>query len=258
MCGRFALFTPPARLARMFEATLGDEPDERAPSWNVAPTDPVLGIRDKRPKDAPDDAELVRVMTPYRWGLIPSWSKSTAGASRLCNARAETVVTRPSFRYAFESHRLVIPADGFYEWHKQGGKRQPHYFSRRDDAPMAFAGLWEAWRDTKLEDDPDAWIRSCTIITTRASVDLDGIHDRMPVILESDMIDAWLDPDNDDVHELRAMLRSSPQGTVQHHRVDPRVGNVRNNDAGLIDQFDPKAAKARADQEAAVEQPRLL
>jgi putative SOS response-associated peptidase YedK len=257
MCGRFALFSPPAGLARFFEATLGPGIDaEGQPSWNVAPTDTVLGVRAIAVEG---DADAVtRRMDAYRWGLIPNWAKDASGASRLCNARAETVATRPSFRYAFESHRLVIPADGFYEWRKGGGRKQPHFFQRADGQPMAFAGLWEAWRDSRLGDDPDAWIRSSTIITTRAGLDLDGIHDRMPVILEPDVLDVWLDPSNQDSHELKAMLRPSPRGTLRHHPVDPRVGNVRNNDAGLIDRLD-KAGAASAEPTAPGEpSPRLF
>jgi putative SOS response-associated peptidase YedK len=225
-------------MARFLDATLAEGIEPEAPgSWNVAPTCDVLGVRQRDD----DSGHAQRVMSSYRWGLIPSWSKDSSGASRLCNARAETVATRPSFRSAFTSHRLVIPADGFYEWHRTGKSRQPHYFARSDGAPMAFAGLWEAWRDPRLTDE-DAWIRSCTIITTRAGQDMDGIHDRMPVILEPDTLALWLDPDNDDTPELSALLRPSPRGTLGHYRVDPRVGNVRNDDAGLIEPLGKTAA----------------
>src|SRR5580700_10154089 len=116
MCGRFALITPPVRLARYFQATLDDgvEP-ERRPSWNVAPTTQVLGIT-ARPDE--DGGDLTRTLTPFRWGLIPSWAKDAASGSRLFNARGETVATKPSFRAAFKARRIIVPADGFYEWRK--------------------------------------------------------------------------------------------------------------------------------------------
>jgi putative SOS response-associated peptidase YedK len=232
MCGRFALVTPPARVARYFEAVLDDraEPD-REPSYNVAPTDPVLGVRVRRDDEA---GSTTRILTGYRWGLIPSWSKDASTGSRLFNARGETVTTRPSFREAFKQRRIIVPADGFYEWRKtnKGGK-EPHYFTRVDGAPLAFAGLSEWWRDRRVPDAPA--IYSCTIITTTASQDMDGIHDRMPVVLDPGVFDVWLDPSIDDLHEVAALVRAAPPGTITHYAVGPRVGNVRNNDAELIE-----------------------
>ncbi|HVA07935.1 MAG TPA: SOS response-associated peptidase [Acidimicrobiales bacterium] len=231
MCGRFSLITPPARVARYFEAVLDDRADpDRPPSYNVAPTDPVLGVRDRRNDE---DGSISRILTGYRWGLIPSWSKDPSAGSRLFNARAETVVTRPSFRDAFRQRRIIVPADGFYEWRKtnKGGK-EPHYFARVDGTPLAFAGLAEWWRDRSSPDAPP--IYSCTIITTTASQDMDGIHDRMPVILNPDVFDVWLSPDNEDTNELAALLRNRA-GILTHYAVGPRVGSVKNNDATLID-----------------------
>jgi putative SOS response-associated peptidase YedK len=232
MCGRFALITPPVRLARYFEAVLDDcREEEPHPSWNVAPTDPVLGVRARR---SSEEADLSRALTPYRWGLIPSWAKDTAAGNRLFNARAETVATKAAFRTAFASHRILVPADGFYEWHKlANGSKQPHYFTRRDGTPLAFAGLAEWWRDRHAP--PDApGIRSCTIITTAAGTDMDEIHDRMPVILDPDTFDVWLDPENGDIPELTSLLRAAPAGTITHYPVSSRVGNVRNNDPDLL------------------------
>jgi putative SOS response-associated peptidase YedK len=251
MCGRFALYTPPAKIARYFGATLAEGPDgEHAPSWNVAPTDSVLGVRDRpaRPREqrsadqgppeqgpSEEGGEPERLLMSFRWGLIPWWSKDAKSGSRLFNARGETVATRASFREAFRERRIIVPADGFYEWHKtKTGARQPHYFDRADGQPLAFAGLAERWRDKNAG--PDAPIvRSCTVITTTAGPDMSGIHDRMPVILDPATFDVWLDPANEDVEELRALLRAPPAGTVVHHPVGPRIGNVRNNDPTLIE-----------------------
>ena len=246
MCGRFALFTPPARIARYFEASLAEGADgEHAPSWNVAPTDSVLGVRD-RPARLPEQnpqqqgpaeerGEPERILMSFRWGLIPWWSKDAKSGSRLFNARSETVATRASFREAFRERRIIVPADGFYEWRKtKTGSRQPHYFSRADGQPLAFAGLAERWRDKNAAPDAPV-IRSCTVITSPGGADMSGIHDRMPVILDPATFDLWLDPANEDVEELRALLRPPPSGTVVHHPVGPRIGNVRNNDAALIE-----------------------
>ena len=246
MCGRFALYTPPAKIARYFQAELAEGADgQHAPSWNVAPTDSVLGVRDRpvRPPEqdpqqqgpAEGGGEPERILMSFRWGLIPWWSKDAKAGSRLFNARGETVATRASFREAFRERRIIVPADGFYEWHKtKTGTRQPHYFSRADGQPLAFAGLAERWRDKNAG--PEApLIRSCTVITTSAGPDMSGIHDRMPVILDPATFDLWLDPANEDVEEMRALLRPPPAGTIVHHPVGTRVGNVRNNDAALVE-----------------------
>jgi putative SOS response-associated peptidase YedK len=235
MCGRFALFTPPARMAKYFQATLGNEVDpEQRPSWNVAPTTTVLGVEAHRTEGSED---LTRTIDSFKWGLVPSWAKDASTGNRLFNARGETVTTKPSFRSAFKARRLIVPADGFYEWHRQSdGSKQPHYFTRSDGEPFGFAGLYERWWDKEAPDAPP--LTSCTIITTEAGPDMDGIHDRMPVILNPDTFDIWLDPDIEETSELTALLRPAPDGTVAHRPVDGRVGNVRNNDAGLINPVD--------------------
>jgi putative SOS response-associated peptidase YedK len=225
VCGRVALFTPPGRLARLLEATLaaGLEPEGR-PSWNVGPQRTLFALTE------PDG----RVLDRYRWGLLPSWAKDPAISSRLFNARAETVAEKPSFRSAFARRPCVVPVDGFYEWdHREGRRRQPHYFTRTDGALLLFAGLHESWHDAALGEDAPR-VRTCTIITTTPSDDLEGIHDRMPVVLEPDELDLWLDP-SDEVRELRrAVLDPAPAGTLVHHGVSPAVGNVRNDGPELI------------------------
>jgi putative SOS response-associated peptidase YedK len=237
MCGRFALYTPPARVARYFGAAVaeGTEPAYH-PSWNVAPTDLVLGVRDRPPPpDAAHGAKPERLLMNFRWGLVPRWSTDATVGSRLFNARGETIATKASFRDAFRSRRIIVPADGFYEWHlATTGRKQPHYFTRADGAPLAFAGLAERWRE---KDAPPGtpYLRSCTVITAPAGPDMEGIHDRMPVILDPGTFDVWLDPANEDVEELRALLRPPPAGTLVHHPVASRVGSVRNNDPALIE-----------------------
>ncbi len=237
MCGRFALFTPPVRMAKYFQATLENSVDpERVPSWNVAPTTTVLGVGAHRTGGSDN---LTRTINEYRWGLVPYWAKDTTSGNRLFNARSETVSSKPSFRSAFQARRLIVPADGFYEWDRHGdGSKQPHYFTRTDGEPFAFAGLYERWWDKEAPDAPP--LISCTIITTEAGPDMDGIHDRMPVILNPDTFDVWLDPDIEETSELTALLRAAPDGTMSHHPVDQRIGNVRNDDRQLIDRVEPQ------------------
>jgi putative SOS response-associated peptidase YedK len=239
MCGRFALYSPPARFARYFGAEPAEEAESDVhPSWNVAPTDPVLGIRDRPSPPGPDGepgGEPQRLLMSFRWGLIPWWSKDTSSGNRLFNARSETVATKASFREAFRERRIIVPADGFFEWQKPKPARStPYYFTRSDGAPMAFAGLAERWRP-KGAPSGSPFIRSCAVITTPGGADMSGIHDRMPVVLDPSVFDVWLDPSNDDTDELASLLRPPPAGTVSHRAVGPRVGNVANNDPSLID-----------------------
>ncbi|MGD0895459.1 MAG: SOS response-associated peptidase [Acidimicrobiales bacterium] len=235
MCGRYVLATPIDELASFFEARraaglVGDW----AASYNIAPTKTVVCL-------APD-ADGGRVLDAYRWGLIPSWAKDPAIGNRLFNARSETVAVKPSFRGAFKSRRLVVVADGFYEWRRgPGARRQPYFLSRSDRAPMAFAGLWESWHDPATADDDSAWVHSCTIITTAANDEVSPIHDRMPVVLEHDALEAWLDPSVAARDELEALLRPASPGTLAVRAVGPRVGNVRNNGPDLIEEVAPGA-----------------
>ncbi|HMD45489.1 MAG TPA: SOS response-associated peptidase [Acidimicrobiales bacterium] len=239
MCGRIALFTPPARLARYFEAELeGDLDRTGQPVYNVGPTTDVYAARTRgRPGTPP-----TRVLELFRWGLVPSWAADLSAGNRRFNARAESVATTPAFRGAFASRRALVAADGFYEWRRTPAGRQPHYFERSDGEPMAFAGLYEFWRDRTRPDDASAWVRSCTIITAAAGPDSEEIHDRVPVVMDPDSFDVWLDPDNDDRPGLESLLHAAPPGTLRHHPVDPKVGNVRNDSPELTRAYEPPAA----------------
>ncbi|HVX19982.1 MAG TPA: SOS response-associated peptidase [Acidimicrobiales bacterium] len=245
MCGRIALYTPPDTLARLFDAELAAGAGDLAPRWNVAPTTDVLGLRfgggsgtDGRPVGSPDGdgpARLPLVLDRFRWGLVPAGAADPSPGSRLFNARAESVATRSSFRDAFDRHRAVVLADGFYEWRKgPGSRRRPHYFRRADSQPLALAGLWADWRDPRPEAAGRPAVRTCAVITTTASQDMDGVHDRMPVVLARDLVDLWVDPAVADHDELAGLLRPPPAGTLVHHPVDQRVGNVRHDDPALV------------------------
>jgi putative SOS response-associated peptidase YedK len=231
MCGRFSLATPPDRLAQLYDAQLSLEGGpEDLPSWNVAPTREILGVSADSRRDGPPG----RVLGAFRWGLIPSWASDVAIGNKLFNARAETVVTKPAFRAAFAARRLAIPADGFFEWRRGPVKlRQPYFFYRADGDPMTFAGLWEAWPDPRAAS--GSWVRSCTIITAEASSDMNGIHNRMPVVLERDTWDLWLNPRTARPDQLAPLLRPAPPGTLACHAVDPRVGNSNNDGPDLVE-----------------------
>src|SRR5690606_7874863 len=159
--------------------------------YNVAPSQDVLviGLR-----------LGARAAALHRWGLIPSWAKDPSIGYKMINARAETVHERPAYRGPFRSRRCLIPADGLYEWKREGKRKQPYRFLMKDEKPFAFAGLWDEWRG------PDGQtIRSCTIITTEPNELLATVHDRMPVILPPDAYDEWLDP-RTKPDRLRALL----------------------------------------------------
>ncbi|MHB8220648.1 MAG: SOS response-associated peptidase [Acidimicrobiales bacterium] len=236
MCGRFSLFTTPGRVAELFDADLAGGVDAEAPPrWNVAPTSVVYGITARGQATGARHLVDRHLVDRYRWGLVPPWAKAGTGASRLFNARAETAASRPSFRAAFAHRRLVVVADGFFEWQKgPGNKRRPHYFHRADGDVLAFAGLWEPPVAQPAGDAGRPELPTCTIVTTTAGTDMDGIHQRMPVVLERDAVDAWLEGGSGDGRSLQRLLQPSRTGTLIHHPVDPRVGNVRNDDPGVI------------------------
>jgi putative SOS response-associated peptidase YedK len=225
MCGRIALYTPPQRLARLLEAALAAGVDPVGePSWNLGPTRDLYGVT---------DLGEGRVLDAYRWGLVPWFADSPKDAAKAINARSESVATRPTFREAYRERRLLLPVDGFFEWDRSGASKVPHYFTRRDGEPIVLAGLYERWRDRA---DPDApRLRSCTILTTVPGPDMDGIHDRMPVVLERDAFDLWMTAGEDELDAIAALCAPPRAGTLVHHPVDARVGNVDNDWPELID-----------------------
>lgn len=241
MCGRIALHEPTARLARLFDATLGDDVERTwEASYNVTPTTRIPAVVERR---EPRERRLVLL----RWGLIPSWAKDPSVGNRMINARAETVATKAAYRTALRRHRAIVPADGFYEWQVTAGRgpRQPWYVTRADGGPLALAGLWEAWRDPEAPPDAPP-LRSCTIITAPAGADLQGIHDRMPVVLEPAAWDRWLDPTVDDAEAVADLLVPSTGGTLQLVRVGRSVNSVTNDGPELIrpEPADPAPAAA--------------
>jgi putative SOS response-associated peptidase YedK len=196
VCGRFASFTRADDLADLLRlAETSREAAELAPSWNVAPTDPVR-IAVERPTP---NGEIVRQLQVARWGLVPPWAKDPKSVPLMFNARAETIATKPAFAKAFAARRCLVPADGYFEWQtitEPGAKpaKQPYWITPKS-GPLVFAGLYEFWRDRDRADgDPARWLVSTTIITTAASAQMAPIHERMPVALAPDTWDEWLNP----------------------------------------------------------------
>ena len=166
------------------------------PRYNVAPTQTVAAVR--------FDAQGGRRHDMLSWGLVPSWSKDTSAASKMINARAETVAEKPVYRAAFKRGRCLIVADGFYEWKRVGTKKQPYLIGLKDRSPFAFAGLSEHWQKS------GQIVDSCAIITTGPNELMQGIHDRMPVILPPSAYDLWLDPEFQSRDKLLSLLQPYP------------------------------------------------
>lgn len=224
MCGRFTSATDADDLVRFF-AVEERKAAELPSSWNVAPTTEVYAV-------AEHDAR--RTLVSFRWGLVPHWADDPRIGSKLINARAETVASKPAFRDSLARRRCLIPADGFYEWQRQAdGTRVPYFVRRVDGAPMALAGLWASWRD-KGAQEPE-WLRTCAIVTTNANDSLRPLHQRMPVVLEADAWDLWLDRDVSDADALTALLLPADDDVVTAHRVSTDVNNVRNDHPGLVE-----------------------
>lgn len=218
MCGRFTQKTPRKSLAREFQVA---EVPEMEPRYNIAPAQKIIGISQKSGE---------REARAFKWGLVPSWAKDTSMGARLINARSETVGEKPAFREAFKRRRCIIPADGFYEWQRSAGRKQPYYFSMPEGRPFRFAGLRESWKGHQGE-----VLESCTILTTEANESVRVAHDRMPVILHASDYDLWLDEDLRKVEDIKELLRPYPASEMISYPVGLLVNNVRSEGSELIE-----------------------
>lgn len=212
MCGRYTLTSRPQTIATFFGL---DAVPDLEPRYNIAPGQQVAIIR-------PGGDDGAMECTLAKWGLIPSWAKDLSIGYKTINARSEEVADKPAFRSAFRRRRCLIPADGFYEWRKQGKVKQPFLFQIRRKEPFGMAGLWEEWKN------PDGGIlTSCTILTTNANSLVESVHPRMPVILRREDHDAWLDPDRCSGERLANLLLPYPGEEMVSREVSPWVNNAR-------------------------------
>ena len=245
MCGRFVSARKRLELLEEFSIErdrVADGPDpEPDPDYNVAPTRRIYAVMERRPRDAEAEAEQpsARELRLVRWGLVPSWAKDASSGGRLINARAETVAVKPAFRRAFAKRRCILPADGYYEWQtvtEQGKPRkQPYYIYPKDGGALAFAGVYELWRDEALPADHErAWLWTAAIITTQATDDVGQIHDRMPMVIAHDHWADWLNPDDSEPGQLQATMRPAMAGGLTSYPVSTAVNSVRNNGPELI------------------------
>lgn len=207
--------------------------DLPAPSYNIAPTTQAAVVLDSVKTEPP-----TRRLESARWGLVPGWAKDPGIGVHAFNARAEELEDKPMFRGAFQNRRAVIPATGYYEWVTTPEGKQPYFIRPTADEPLFFAGLYEWWRDpAKAEDDPTKWMLSFAILTRSATGRLAEIHDRMPVFVDADYADAWLDPTTEyprDILDAAIDAAAESAEAMDAYRVGAAVGNVRNNDASLI------------------------
>lgn len=250
MCGRFVSSSPPDQIAAYFDASISESllASPLAPNYNTAPTNDIYAV-----VDTPEGRRL----EVFHWGLVPVWAKDMKLGQKMINARAETLATKNAFKPAFKRKRCIIPADGFYEWQAKAGlvgprgkpAKQPYFIHRLDGEPLAFAGLWETWRDPTLDSDAPR-LYSCTIITTEANATMAPVHDRMPVILPPTAWDRWLDPANQDLVELGGLLVPAPNNLLTMHTVATDVNNVRNRGEHLTDEAPPLEPEPAPGEEA--------
>jgi putative SOS response-associated peptidase YedK len=235
MCGRFALQTPAETLQRLFDFSTpparswAPERTDR-PRFNIAPTQPIL---------------VARAGAEGREGAWASWGMRAAKGRLAINARAESVFERPAFRTAARRGRVLVFADGFFEWERAGERRLPYYIARPDGAPLVFAGVSalgpaEADGERRL---------ACAILTTAANEDVARLHDRMPVLLHGPELDAWLDPRVDDPAALEPLLAPPPAGSLTLREVSTRVNEVEHDDPACLAPPEPgSTAKDAKDQ----------
>ena len=221
MCGRYAVTLPVDAMATLFGSA--DRPN-LAPRWNVAPTQlaPMVAI---------GQAGDTRILQA-RWGLRPAWMAKDPPTGPLFNARGETVADKPAFRTAFARKRCLIPADGFYEWKRDGKLRTPYFIARADGRPVAFAGLWEA-----AKDDEGALLLSMSIVTTAARESFKALHDRFPVVIEPEDWRIWLSASTP-IEPLKQLLVPPADGVMVARQVSDRVNKVSHDDAACVTPVD--------------------
>ena len=223
MCGRARLSSDVSEIKLVFSIPPHRPTPNFPPSWNVAPTDQLPVVRY-------DTKAGERSLDMLRWGLVPFWAKDLNVGFANINAKAEAIETRPAFREAFQRRRCLVPVNSFYEWKKIGTGKQPYAIALADRGLMALAGLWENWRSPAGE-----WIRSFAIVTTEPNELCAELHNRMPVVLKPEFWPVWLGQEPAVPSDLKALLAPFPSEEMTCWPVSARVGNVKNNDASLIE-----------------------
>jgi putative SOS response-associated peptidase YedK len=219
MCGRFTLYQSVEALAQNFQI---EKLTDIEPKYNIAPTQMVATVLYNSETNK-------RELQQLRWGLIPSWAKDMGIGAKLINARSETVTEKPAFRSAFKRRRCLVVADGFYEWQQQGSKKQPFYFHLLEKKTFGFAGLWEQWESPEGDK-----ISSCTILTTKANELVQPIHDRMPVILQQEDYDTWLNPLVQTPEILQPLLHPYPSEQMIAYPVSTLVNSPKHNNPECV------------------------
>ncbi len=219
MCGRYRM-TRADKLAQQFDIAEEElAAMQFSPRYNVAPGQFVAAVR--------QDAEKpLRHFAKLKWGLVPFWAKDPNIGYKMINARSETIIEKPAYKKAFESRRCLIPADGFYEWKKEGKGKQPFHFGMRDDSIFAMTAIWERWKDPKGE-----LLETCSILPTSPNALMEDVHDRMPVILRPDDYDLWLDPGMKKAEALTELLKPFDPKRMRRYAVSTRVNSVKFDDA---------------------------
>jgi putative SOS response-associated peptidase YedK len=211
-----------------------DEFLELPPQYNIAPGQDIYAVRgiviredhpENRTAQSTTTANFDKEVVALQWGLIPFWSKDPTIGNKMINARSETVAEKPSFKRAFKSQRCLIPADGFYEWQKQeSGPKQPYFIRMVDKQPFALAGIWEKWKNPE----DGTIIQSCSILTTEPNAVVKPIHKRMPVIINPKKFDLWLDPEIDEITDLKKLLKPYQASVMTAYPVSLYVNTPKN------------------------------
>lgn len=212
-------------------------PDAPGADYNVAPTKRVVTVVQRHPRDAEGTRDMERTersLRIMRWGLVPKWAKDRAMGSRLINARAETVTSKPAFRSAIKYQRCLVPADGWYEWKREGKRKIPFFMTPQEDAGLCFAGVWASWRDPKAAEEAPPLV-TCAVLTTDAVGPLVEVHERMPLLLARSAWSQWLDPDVDGVGDLLVPPPAELVAGLEIRPVSSAVNNVRNNGPELTE-----------------------
>ena len=240
MCGRYAAKKDPALLAAEFDAVDSTEGEAPKPDYNVAPTKAVVAVVQRHPRDEqgqPDPEHTERSLRVMRWGLVPHWAKTRNIGAKMINARAESAATKPAFRTSMTKRRCIVPADGWFEWKREGTEKQAMYMTGPDGASLAMAGLWSTWHDPQADADAPPLV-TCAVITTDAVGQLTEVHDRMPLLLGSEHWADWLDPDRADVADLLTSHDLPLIESLELRPVSSKVNSVRNNGPELIERID--------------------